>query len=194
MLVEAIQRRARLANLGQPSQRPVLGSGRYRMKQVALLLAASIFSSNACAQNAEAIGSWWVIDAQKVLTAAGRHTAFTQSTQGAGAVALQCASKRVAIVLGLNQSAFTFPAGSKIQLEYRAGDSPARAIEAVVQAKEAVELGDSISREIISEVVQLPVFSFRVPLTPTSDVSLVFRPIETERAIRRLADACEIQF
>jgi hypothetical protein len=147
---------------------------------VALLACAPAF-----AQQGEPIGSWWFLEISGA--PAPRHAIMTLSTQGSGVIAFQCAAGRPTVILGLTE--LRPRSGATVALDFDKGGRRQRA-EAVRTSEDTVELDERASAAIIAEAADAASFSVHLPQAEEAEVALVFRPVETKRAVERLNDAC----
>src|SRR3954470_13491255 len=158
---------------------------RYR-RPAALFVAAALAATPAVAQQGEPIGSWWLLDMSG--DAAPRHAIMTMSTQGSGVVAFQCSGGRSTVLLGMNKPEFRPQAGAVVALEDQIGGGSRRRAQAGLTWEETLEFDETVSDAIIAEAADASSFSFHLPQAAT-EVTLVFRPVETKDAVARLREA-----
>ena len=160
-------------------------------RSAALLLAGALAATPALAQQGEPIGSWWLLDMSG--EAAPRHAIMTMSTQGSGVVAFQCSGARSTVLLGMNKAEFRPEAGATVALEYQIGGGSRHQAQAALTSAETLEFDEAASDTIIAAAAQASSFSFHLPQAAT-EVTLVFRPVETNDAVARMRAACAKPF
>jgi hypothetical protein len=156
-------------------------------RSAALLLAGALAATPALAQQGEPIGSWWLLDMSG--GAAPRHAIMTMSTQGSGVVAFQCSGARSTVLLGMNKPEFRPKAGAAVALEYQIGGGSRHQAQAALTSAETLEFDEAVSDAIIAAAAQASSFSFHLPQAAT-EVTIVFRPVETHDAVARMRAAC----
>ena len=159
---------------------------RYR-RSAALFVAGALAATPALAQQGEPIGSWWLLDMSG--EAAPRHAIMTMSTQGSGVVAFQCSGGRSTVLLGMNKPEFRPEAGATVALDYQIGGGSRHQAQAALTSAETLEFDEAVSDAIIAAAAQASSFSFHLPQAAT-EVTLVFRPVETNDAVARMRAAC----
>ena len=159
---------------------------RLRAVFVAAVVAAALAATPALAQQGEPIGWWWLLDMSG--EAAPRHAIMTMSTQGSG-VAFQCAGGRSSVLLGMNKPEFRPEAGATVALEYQIDGGSRHRAQAALTSAETLEFDEAVSDAIIAAAAEASSFSFHLPQAAT-EVTLVFRPVETKDAIARMRAAC----
>ena len=136
-----------------------------------------------------AVGSW-IVDARGE-SAAAQHVAMTLSSQGSGVIAFTCRGDRAGLVLGLNKTRFRTPLGGRTVVRYEVGSDRAET-DAEVVSEETLSFADPVARTLLAKVADAAVLSFTLPLVEGDDVTLVFRPVETTKALAPLRAACRI--
>lgn len=82
--------------------------------------------------------------------------------------------------------------GSRIPLRYEIGNESAETDGAVV-SDETLELDEDVARSVMAHTTDAHVLSFKLPSAGGQGVTLVFRPVETMRALKQLKAACGIR-
>ena len=154
-----------------------------------LAVTAVLLVQTDAGRNALAIGSW-VVDAAGEGVPAD-HVPMTLSSQGSGVIAFTCRRQRANVVIGLNKSRFRAPVGGSTIVRMVIGDHRAE-LAAEVVSEETAHVNERATRELLSKTHDGAVLS--VTLLPVDDdeVTLVFRPVETTRALAPLKAACNI--
>ena len=95
--------------------------------------------------------------------------------------------------IGLNKREFAQAAGERIELSYSIGESTGRPTAAVVLSGELAEIDEAAARALIAAAADAPSFVVHLKLLAgPPEIVLVFRPVETRRAIEGLAKACAV--
>jgi hypothetical protein len=152
------------------------------------LWALALVGSPAAGQQGEPIGSWWFLkDANGT---GGGHAIMTLSTQGSGVIAFQCASGKTTVLLGLNKPELRRRSAGAARIEYQIGAGERHSAEARLTSEETVELSEPAATALQTQVAAAPSFTIHLNAAPDESASLVFRPVETAQAMRRLREAC----
>ena len=158
---------------------------------MALRLAAAVSATllaqaPAVAQQGEPVGSWWLTQ-----DSSRKPVIMTPSTQGSGVIALQCEGDTSTVVIGVHQSQLSLEGGNSVPIEYQIGAGPRQRVEAQRVLGDVLELNDPAAREFMDAAATESFFTVYVPHHATSaELTLVFRPVETRRALDRLREAC----
>jgi hypothetical protein len=149
---------------------------------------ALLACASASAQQGEPIGSWWLVDTSS--GGAPRHAIMTLSTQGSGVIAIQCAAGKSTVLLGLNKPELRPSSGPILAVDYQIGAAERQRGSAVLISEDTIELDERASDEIVTRAAEAASFSIHLPEARETEATLMFRPVETEQAIKRLREAC----
>jgi hypothetical protein len=143
----------------------------------------------ASAQQGEPIGSWWFLEM------AGqpepRHAIMTLSTQGSGVIAIQCAAGKATVLVGLNRPEIRPPSeASSLSVALQLGTRERHVAQAKRTSDDTIELDENASAELLSHAAEVASFAIHVRNGAEAEIALVFRPVETAQAIKRLREAC----
>jgi hypothetical protein len=136
-----------------------------------------------------AVGSW-IVDSGGEGDAA-QHVAMTLSSQGAGVIAFTCRGERASLVLGLNKTRFRAPVGSHTLVRYDSGSERAET-QATVVSEETVHLDEGVTRDLLARTGDGTVLTLTLPSVDDEAITLVFRPVESAKALAPLKAACRI--
>jgi hypothetical protein len=150
--------------------------------------AALLVAQPEAATDTFAVGSWIVNGGQGD---GAQHVAMTLSSQGSGVIAFTCSRERPGVILGLNKARFRAPVGGRTVLRYTAGNERIET-EAAVISEETVQLDQEITRDLLARTHDGTVLTFSLPRVDGDDIELVFRPVESTRALAALKAACRI--
>jgi hypothetical protein len=154
-----------------------------------LTLAALLVAQPDVGRDTLAVGSW-IVDAAGEGPAA-QHVAMTLSSQGSGVIAFTCRRRSPGLVLGLNKTRFRTPVGGQTPVRYEIGNDVAETDAAVV-SEETVHVNERVTRDLLARTRDGTVLSFTLPLVEGDEITLVFRPVESTKALAALKAACEI--
>jgi len=152
-------------------------------------IAAVVLVQTDAGRSALAIGSW-IVDAAGEGVAA-EHVAMTLSSQGSGVIAFTCRRQRASVVIGLNKTRFRTPVGASTIVRIAIGDHRAETAAEVV-SEESAHVDEGVTRDLLARTNDGAVFSFTLPFVDGEDVTLVFRPVESTKALGPLKAACNI--
>jgi hypothetical protein len=150
---------------------------------------AAVLLVQSDARNAFAVGSW-IVDAAGEGEAA-EHVAMTLSSQGSGVIAFTCRRQHASVLIGLNNNRFRTPVGGSTLVRLQIGGHRAET-QASVVSEETVHLDESTTRDLLARTQDGAILSVSLPSVDGDDITLVFRPVESTKALGPLKAACSI--